>query len=106
MHKVKVLTITDISILNAIIFAFDTKTAKKMLNKAINFLNTNYPFMESLKANLLINQAGLQMQEHKFKATAIDLTRIKPMLKDLGQYNKLIVVDARIAICKKIKRKL
>lgn len=75
-----------------------------MLSKEINFLNANYPFMNALKVNLLINQAMLQMKEHKFKAAASDSTRIKPMLKDLGQYDKLIVVNARIDVCRNNKR--
>lgn len=99
LRNVKVLTATDITILNSILFAFDYLTAKEIISKIISDINQYYPFLRSLKADTLINQAIMEITKHKFKLAITTLTSLKPLLKDLKQYDKLLVVNARLAIC-------
>lgn len=105
LSKIKILTLADIHILNAILFAFDYQTADKIVNKIIKVIDTNYPFEKSLKASVLINQGVIQMQACKFDLAANNLSALRPMLKELDLYDKLIVVNARIAVCKNNRNK-
>ena len=104
LRNIEVFTITDITILNSILFAFDYQTANEIIVKIIKNLDNRYPFMKELKANTLINQAIIQMKEHQFKSAVSILNSLQPLLKSLRQYDKLLVVNARIAICQNDKQ--
>ena len=104
LHNIEVFTITDISILNSILFAFDYQTANEIITKIITNLDNRYPFMKELKANTLINQAIIQMKERQFKSAISILNGLQPLLKSLRQYDKLLVANARIAICQNDKQ--
>lgn len=39
----------------------------------------------------------------KFDLVAANLIKLKPLIKDLGQYDKLLVAKARVASCQKNK---
>ena len=103
LSDLQVFTVTDITILNSILFAFDYRTANEIIAKIIANIDNHYPFMKTLKTNTLINQAIIQMTHHKFKLAVTTLNSLKPLLKSLRQYDKLLVVNARIAICQKHK---
>ena len=103
LSDLQVYTVTDITILNSILFAFDYRTANEIIAKIIINIDSHYPFMKTLKTNTLINQAIIQMTHHKFKLAVTTLNSLKPLLKSLRQYDKLLVVNARIAICQKHK---
>lgn len=105
LAKTKILTITDIYVLNTILFAFDYETANEIIAKIIMVIDRDYPFKKSLKINTLINQAMIEMLDHKFKLAADNMLKLKPLIKKLGQYNKLLVIRARIAVCQKDKTK-
>lgn len=45
------------------------------------------------------------MLDHKFKLAADNMLKLKPLIKKLGQYDKLLVIRARIAVCQKDKTK-
>lgn len=60
--------------------------------------------MKSLKAETLINQAAIEIATHEFIRAITTLTALKPLLKDLKQYDKLLVVKARLAICQNNKK--
>ena len=104
LRNIEVFTITDISILNSILFAFDYQTANEIITKIITNLDNRYPFMKELKANTLINQAIIQMKERQFKSAVSILNSLQPLLKRLRQYDKLLVVNTRIAICQNDKQ--
>ena len=104
LRNIEVFTITDISILNSILFAFDYQTANEIITKIITNLDNRYPFMKELKANTLINQAIIQMKERQFKSAVSILNSLQPLLKSLMQYDKLLVVNTRIAICQNDKQ--
>ena len=104
LRNIEVFTITDISILNSILFAFDYQTANEIITKIITNLDNRYPFMKELKANTLINQAIIQMKERQFKSAISILNGLQPLLKSLRQYDKLLVANARIAICQNDKQ--
>ena len=104
LRNIEVFTITDISILNSILFAFDYQTANEIITKIITNLDNRYPFMKELKANTLINQAIIQMKERQFKSAISILNSLQPLLKSLRQYDKLLVANARIAICQNDKQ--
>lgn len=104
LRNIEVFTITDISILNSILFAFDYQTANEIITKIITNLDNRYPFMKELKANTLINQAIIQMKERQFKSAVSILNSLQPLLKSLRQYDKLLVANARIAICQNDKQ--
>lgn len=104
LRNIEVFTITDISILNSILFAFDYQTANEIITKIITNLDNRYPFMKELKANTLINQAIIQMKERQFKSAISILNGLQPLLKSLRQYDKLLVANARIAICQNDKK--
>lgn len=104
LRNIEVFTITDITILNSILFAFDYQTANEIITKIITNLDNRYPFMKELKANTLINQAIIQMKEHQFKSAISILNGLQPLLKSLRQYDKLLVANARIAICQNDKQ--
>ena len=104
LRNIEVFTITDITILNSILFAFDYQTANEIITKIITNLDNRYPFMKELKANTLINQAIIQMKEHQFKSAVSILNSLQPLLKSLRQYDKLLVANARIAICQNDKQ--
>lgn len=101
--KEKTPTLTDIYTLSTILFAVDPQAINSTINKIITAIDTHYPFMKSLKVNILINQAFLQMKNHKFDLAAQNLQKLKPQIKKLAQYDKLILVNLRIAICEKKK---
>ena len=103
LRNIEIFTVTDITILNSILFAFDYQTANEIITKIIANIDNHYPFMRTLKTNTLINQAIIQMTHHKFKLAVTTLNSLKPLLKSLRQYDKLLVVNARIAICQKHK---
>lgn len=105
LAKTKILTITDIYVLNTILFAFDYETANEIIAKIIMVIDRDYPFKKSLKINTLINQAMIEMLDHKFKLAADNMLKLKPLIKKLGQYDKLLVIRARIAVCQKDKTK-
>ncbi|WP_294955636.1 hypothetical protein [uncultured Lactobacillus sp.] len=44
-----------------------------------------------------------EMLAHKFDLVAANLIKLKPLIKELGQYNKLLVAKASIAVCQKNK---
>lgn len=44
-----------------------------------------------------------EMLAHKFDLVAANLIKLKPLIKELGQYNKLLVAKARVAVCQKNK---
>lgn len=98
LRNIEIFTITDITILNSILFAFDYQTANEIITKIITNLDNRYPFMKELKANTLINQAIIQMKERQFKSAISILNGLQPLLKSLRQYDKLLVANARIAI--------
>lgn len=104
LRNIEVFTITDISILNSILFAFDYQTANEIITKIITNLDNRYPFMKELKANTLINQAIIQMKECQFNSAISILNDLQPLLKSLRQYDKLLVANARIAICQNDKQ--
>lgn len=105
LAKTKILTITDIYVLNTILFAFDYETANEIITKIIMVIDRDYPFKKSLKIDTLINQAMIEMLDHKFKLAADNMFKLKPLIKKLGQYDKLLVIRARIAVCQKDKTK-
>lgn len=105
LAKTKILTITDIYVLNTILFAFDYETANEIIAKIIMVIDRDYPFKKSLKINTLINQTMIEMLDHKFKLAANNMLKLKPLIKKLGQYDKLLVIRARIAVCQKDKTK-
>lgn len=105
LAKTKILTITDIYVLNTILFAFDYETANEIIAKIIMVIDRDYPFKKSLKIDTLINQAMIEMLDHKFKLAADNMLKLKPLIKKLGQYDKLLVIRARIAVCQKDKTK-
>lgn len=105
LAKTKILTITDIYVLNIILFAFDYETANEIIAKIIMVIDRDYPFKKSLKIDTLINQAMIEMLDHKFKLAADNMLKLKPLIKKLGQYDKLLVIRARIAVCQKDKTK-
>lgn len=104
LHNIEIFTITAITILNSILFAFDYQTANEIITKIITNLDNRYPFMKELKANTLINQAIIQMKERQFKSAISILNGLQPLLKSLRQYDKLLVANARIAICQNDKQ--
>ena len=104
LRNIEIFTITDITILNSILFAFDYQTANEIITKIITNLDNRYPFMKELKANTLINQAIIQMKEHQFKSAVSILNSLQPLLKSLRQYDKLLVANARIAVCQNEKQ--
>lgn len=104
LRNIEVFTITDITILNSILFAFDYQTANEIIVKIITNLDNRNSFMKELKANTLINQAIIQMKERQFKSAASILNSLQPLLKRLRQYDKLLVANARIAICQNDKQ--
>lgn len=104
LRNIEVFTITNITILNSILFAFDYQTANEIITKIITNLDNRYPFMKELKANTLINQAIIQMKERQFKSAISILNSLQPLLKSLRQYDKLLVANARIAICQNDKQ--
>lgn len=105
LAKTKILTITDIYVLNTILFAFDYETANEIIAKIIMVIDRDYPFKKALKIDTLINQAMIEMLDHKFKLAADNMLKLKPLIKKLGQYDKLLVIRARIAVCQKDKTK-
>lgn len=104
LRNIEIFTVTDIMIINSILFAFDYQTANEIIAKIIANIDHYYPFMRTLKTNTLINQAIIQMMHHKFKLAITTLNSLVPLLKNLRQYDKLLVVNARIAICQKKKQ--
>lgn len=104
LRNIEIFTATDIMIINSILFAFDYQTANEIIAKIIANIDHYYPFMRTLKTNTLINQAIIQMMHHKFKLAITTLNSLVPLLKNLRQYDKLLVVNARIAICQKKKQ--
>lgn len=106
------------TILEALLLANKPKglaKAKKMVQpiwfdylaktKIITVIDRDYPFKKSLKIDTLINQAMIEMLDHKFKLAADNMLKLKPLIKKLGQYDKLLVIKARIAVCQKEKTK-
>lgn len=104
LRNVQVFTATDIAILNTILFAFDYQTAMEIITKIVSDINSYYPFLRSLKADTLINQAATEIKSHKFKLAITTLTALKPLLKDLKQYDKLLAVNFRLAMCQNNKK--
>lgn len=43
------------------------------------------------------------MLAQKFDLAVVNLIKLKPLIKDLGQYDKLLVAKARVAVCQKNK---
>ena len=43
------------------------------------------------------------MLAHKFDLVAANLIKLKLLIKDLSQYDKLLVAKARVAVCQKNK---
>lgn len=99
LAKVDLLTITDIAILNTILYAFDYQTAKDIIKRINSEIDTHYPFKKALKANTMLNISSIQMQQQKFESAASTLIKLKPTLKKLRQYDKLLVANIRISIC-------
>lgn len=99
LAKVDLLTITDIAILNTILYAFDYQTAKDIIKRISNEIDTHYPFKKELRANTMLNLSAIQMQQQKFESAASTLINLKPTLKKLRQYDKLLVANIRISIC-------
>lgn len=99
LAKVDLLTITDIAILNTILYAFDYQTAKDIIKRINSEIDTHYPFKKALKANTMLNLSSIQMQQQKFESAASTLIKLKPTLKKLRQYDKLLVANIRISIC-------
>lgn len=99
LSKVDPLTSTDIAILNTILFAFDYQTANEIISKIFTTIDTHYPFKQALRVNTALNQASIQMLNQEFDSAVDNLVKLKPILKKLRQYDKLLIVNARIAIC-------
>lgn len=43
------------------------------------------------------------MLAQKFDLAVVNLIKLKPLIKDLGQYDKSLVAKARVAVCQKYK---
>lgn len=105
LAKVDLLTITDIAILNTILYAFDYQTAKDIIKRISNEIDTHYPFKKALRANTMLNLSSIQMQQQEFESAVSTLINLKPALKKLRQYDKLLVANIRISICEGNKAK-
>ena len=44
-----------------------------------------------------------EMLAHKFDLAVVNLIKLKSLIKELGQYDKLLVNKVRIAVCQKYK---
>ena len=105
LAKVDLLTITDIAILNTILYAFDYQTAKDIIKRISYEIDTHYPFKKALRANIMLNLSSIQMQQQEFESAVSTLINLKPTLKKLRQYDKLLVANIRISICEGNKAK-
>lgn len=99
LAQVDFLTITDIAILNTILYAFDYQTAKDIIKRISSEIDTHYPFKKALRANTMLNLSAIQMQQREFDLAVNTLIKLKPTLKKLRQYDKLLVANIRISIC-------
>ncbi|WEV43087.1 helix-turn-helix transcriptional regulator [Lactobacillus sp. ESL0684] len=99
LQKAKLFTINDICILDMIAYAFDDTTNQKIITRILNEIDDHYPFLKSLKCNVLINSASLDLDNHDFAAAKTSLTKAAAIAKANHQYDKLLLCQAEIAIC-------
>ncbi|MDF7683737.1 helix-turn-helix transcriptional regulator [Lactobacillus sp. ESL0679] len=101
LSKIKILTITDIYLLNMISYAFDYQTNMDIISKIINIIDNYYPFLKSIKCTVLINQANFQVDQQKIFLAQEALKQAITIAQELGQYDKLIICKAELALCKR-----
>lgn len=85
------------------LWSYDYETANKIVDKIIEAIDEYYPLNKSSKVNTLVNQVMTEMLAQKFDLAVVNLIKLKPLIKELGQYDKLLVNKVRIAVCQKYK---
>ncbi|MDF7673121.1 helix-turn-helix transcriptional regulator [Lactobacillus sp. ESL0701] len=99
--NIKALTIIDLALLNMIAYAFDDETNQQIITKIINTIDKCYPFLTSLKCNVLINQANLLLEQNDFNSTKTVLIQAADLAQNNSQYDKLLLCKSELAICNK-----
>ncbi|MDF7672380.1 helix-turn-helix transcriptional regulator [Lactobacillus sp. ESL0701] len=99
LSKIKILTITDICLLNMIAYAFDYETNKQIINKILYTINNYYPFLKSLKCSVLINLSNLHIDEENYQKAKDTLTQADKLAQEVGQYDKSLLCRSEIALC-------
>ncbi|MDF7669431.1 helix-turn-helix transcriptional regulator [Lactobacillus sp. ESL0703] len=99
LSKIKILTITDICLLNMIAYAFDYETDKQIISKILYTINNYYPFLKSLKCSVLINLSNLHIDEENYQKAKDTLTQADKLAQEVGQYDKSLLCRSEIALC-------
>lgn len=97
--------IFDLYLLNMIFFVFDEETMIGISNRAIETIESKYPFLESLEENFVLNKTAILMSRKKFNTAAQILTKAITLAKSTFRYDKLFMAKGRLAICQKNKTK-
>lgn len=97
--------IFDLYLLNMIFFVFDEETMIGISNRAIETIESKYPFLESLEENFVLNKTAILMSRKKFNTAAQILTKAITLAKSTFRYDKLFMAKGRLAICQKNKKK-
>lgn len=85
------------------LWSYDYESANKIVDKIIEAIDEYYPLNKSSKVNTLVNQVMTEMLAQKFDLAVVNLIKLKPLIEELGQYDKLLVNKVRIAVCQKYK---
>lgn len=99
LSKIKILTITDICLLNMIAYAFDYETNNQIISKILYTINNYYPFLKSLKCSVLINLSNLHIDEENYQKAKDTLTQADKLAQEVGQYDKSLLCRSEIALC-------
>ncbi|WEV39156.1 helix-turn-helix domain-containing protein [Lactobacillus sp. ESL0680] len=99
LSKIKILTITDICLLNMIAYAFDYETNKQIISKILYTIDNYYPFLKILKLNVLINLSNLHIDKENYQKAKDTLTQADKLAQEVGQYDKSLLCHSEIALC-------
>ncbi|MDF7638931.1 helix-turn-helix transcriptional regulator [Lactobacillus sp. ESL0791] len=103
LAQVKELTVLDTCLLSVIIFAFDEKTVTEIINRLLWTIDNRFPFLKSLKCNLLTNRGFMQMTQNKFAQAKETLLQALTLAQENA--NKKLIIKTRLEICSKKKEK-
>ena len=68
------------------LWSYDYETANKIVDKIIEAIDKYYALNKSSKVNTLVNQVMSEMLAQKFDLAVVNLIKLKPLIKELGQY--------------------
>lgn len=104
ISKIENWNILDLYVLNMIFFVFDEETMIGISNRAIDTIETKYPFLKSLNESFALNKAAILVHKKKFSEAIPDLQKACKLARATCRYDKLFLAKGRLAICQKNKK--